>query len=360
MKILFVTSDLDGGGIERLLFNYCTRLRDDAQFDFAIMAPKEGILEKPLKEIGCKIFRIPTIHKSLTEHNRQLMEIMVKGNYDIVHDHGGYCGLFTMMIAKKCGIKIRIEHSHSSYEPENSVQKIKRKFLTRLTTYYATDLFACGIDAGKWMWGSDRNVYIMKNAIDTKTFMFNKLVREQIRKELDLGNKFVIGNVARFSFEKNHRFLINVFSQICKIRSDAILLLVGSGELEPEIKHLANELKIVDKVMFLGTRNDVFRLLNAMDVFVLPSLHEGLPVTLVEVQANGLEAFVSDSVTKEVSISPNCHYLPIDETYSTWSEQISTASSERCTDFNNISKYDISNASNELLQHYKMLIKKRK
>lgn len=359
MKILFVTSDLDGGGIERLLFDYCVRLRNDAQFDFAITASKEGLLEQPLKELGCKIFRISTIHNSLATHNRQLKEIMMNGNYDIVHDHGGYCGLFTMILAKRCGIKIRIEHSHSSFESENLFQKIKRKMITVLTRHYATDLFACGIDAGKWMWGNAKNVHVMKNAINTKAFLFDDIARKDIRRQLGIDNKFVIGNVARFSIQKNHCFLLNVFAKICETRKDAVLLLVGTGELLSEMKQLANELRIIDNVLFLGIRSDVHRLLNAMDVFVLPSLYEGLPVSLVEVQANGLEAFVSDSVTREVQILQNCHYLPLEKGYSFWAEQISSASFNRCTEITEVLKYDIENTSKDLLQHYKLLIKKR-
>lgn len=182
---------------------------------------------------------------------------------------------------------------------------------------FSTALSACGKDAAIWMWGkkayNNGNVHIMTNAIDTKRFEYSAEKRNEIRAELGLEGKFVIGNVARLSYQKNHEFLIEVFAEIRKVRDDAFLMLVGRGELEEEIRNQVACSGLSDSVLFMGARDDVPDLLNAMDVFVLPSSFEGLPVALVETQSNGLPTYASDSITKEIAISDCISYLPLEK-----------------------------------------------
>ncbi len=356
MRILQITSDLDGGGVDRLLYDYCSRMAQDIQFDFVVTSKREGILEQPLKDIGCKIYRVAQIKEGLKKHNEQIKNILENNQYDIIHDHSGYKAWCNLRIAKKCKIPVRIAHSHQAFMVETLRQKTERIISLPITKMYATELFACGNDAAKWMWGErtckKNNVYVMKNAISANCFDFSPVMRASVRSKLNLSDKFVIGNVARFSYQKNHEFLIKVFYEIKKIRKDAVLMLIGRGELEDSTKQLVEKYNLSDSVLFMGVRNDVPDLLNAMDVFVLPSRFEGLPVTLIEVQANGLPAVISDSVTKEMAFSDNLNFIPLSKTPVEWAKVISDKGRADSENLIENTEYDLRVATEELLQKY--------
>ena len=264
-----------------------------------------------------------------------------------------------LKIAKECGIKVRLAHSHQAFMAETIKAKLIRLLVTPITKMYATDLFACGNDAAQWMWGKkdykSGHVHIMTNAIDIKNFEFSESTRQEMRKVLGIENKFVIGNVARFSYQKNHKFLIDIFQELKSKNKDAVLLLVGGGELEKEIKSKVELFDLEDSVFFLGIRNDVPRLMSAMDAFVLPSYFEGLPVTLVEAQAAALPSYVSNAITKEVGITDYIKYISISSSPSEWAEKILEANEfERKDNYDLISKggYNIEKESNEMYRWY--------
>ena len=360
MRILEITSDLDGGGVDRLLYDYCSRMTNDIQFDFVVTSKTEGILEKPLKELGCKIYRISQIREGLKKHNDQLKKILTDNHYDVIHDHSGYKAWCNLRVAKKCGVTARIAHSHQAFMAETTKQKIMRILSTPITKMYSTELFACGNDAAKWMWGekafNDGKVYIMKNAIQAERFNFSPEKRERIRCEYNIANKFVIGNVARFSYQKNHEFLINIFAQVKKIRTDAVLMLIGRGELEDTVKEQVEALGLSDSVIFMGVRNDVPDLVNAMDVFALPSRFEGLPVTLVEIQANGLPAVISENVTKEMTISKDFTFIPLTQSTLAWAKAISETQRNESRNLIKNTIYDLNIATNELRTKYLSIV----
>lgn len=349
MKILQITADLDGGGVDRLLYDYCTRMIPECQFDFVVTSKCRGMLEEPLEALGCKVFHVETIRGDFRKRRRQIEEILNKGDYDVVHDHMGYRGVFSLEAAKRRGVPVRVAHSHISAIPETALERFARLITTRLTKHAATDLFACGEAAANWMWGRnavDNGVRIMPNAIDVGAFAFKSDVRAKLRKSLGLDGKYVIGNIARFSQQKNHQFLISVFEEVAKCRADAMLILVGGGELRSTIENEVRERGLSDKVLFLGVRNDVPDLLNVMDLFLLPSLYEGLPVTLVEVQANGLAAVVSDAVTQEVALSDNYRIISLRKNEKEWCSEILQTGLERSENVENVVlRYDINNAA---------------
>ena len=361
MRVLEITSELDGGGVDRLLYDYCSRMIEDIQFDFVVTSKSEGILEQPLKDLGCKIYRVPQIKEGFKNHTNEIKKILQENNYDVVHDHSGYKAWCNLSVAKKCGVENRIAHAHQAFMAETYKQRILRIISTPVTKIYATELFACGNDAAKWMWGKsafeNNKVFIMKNAIDAKKFTFDSEKRKKLRKELMLEDNFVVGNVARFSYQKNQEFLIDVFLKIKKYKDNAVLLLVGRGETENAIKQRAEELGLSESVLFLGVRNDVQDLLNVMDVFVLPSRFEGLPVTLVEIQANGLPAVVSDVVTKEMSVSDSITFLSLLQSADEWAKVVSDK--ERADSKNLIEKteYDLCVAADEMYKKYLSMIK---
>lgn len=357
MKVLEVTSELDGGGVDRILFDYCSRIIPDIKFDFIVTSKFEGILEKPLRNLGCKIFHIAQMREDYNLHNRQLSEILKTGHYDIVHDHSGYKATINLRLAKKFNVKGRIAHSHIANIPETVKARLERYFFTPLTKYYATNLFACGRDAANWMWGNSET-YIMNNAINTSVFRFDENKRLQIRKQLGLQDKFVIGNVARFSYQKNHEYLIKIFYEIAKLNEKAVLMLVGRGELYDKVKLQVAEAGLIDKVLFLGVRNDVPNLLNAMDVFLLPSRYEGLGMVLIEAQANCLDCFTSkDVVPNEAAITNYLNFISLNKNPSQWASLINRRNTKRRIDnytleLIRLSGFDIDNEAVKLKELY--------
>ena len=207
------------------------------------------------------------------------------------------------------------------------------------------------------MWGSKKNIFIMTNAIEADKYTYDNNVRISLRKELGIENKIVIGNVARFSYQKNHNFIVNLAKEITQLNKDIIFLLIGRGELLAEIKTQVRANRLDDYVVFLGVRDDVQDLLNAMDVFILPSRYEGLPVTLVETQANGLTSVASNKITKEIKFADNVIYLPIDSGTEEWVKCILNMKYEHSGNAIKNTSYDINSSVGVLVDKYKELLK---
>lgn len=358
MRVLHMTSELDGGGVDRILFDYCSRMMPSIKSDFLVSSESEGILEAPLRDLGCKVFHVAKIRENMSLRHKQIEEILANGHYQVVHDHSGYKAYHLLKQAKDAGVSCRIAHAHIAGIPESNRARFERMIFTPLTKKVATDLYACGGDAARWMWGENEfskgDVRVMPNGIQTSRFEYSPSKRKSIRKELGIEDKFVIGNVARFSEQKNHKFLLHLFSVLKQKEPDTVLMLIGRGELDEEVRELAVALGIHNSVMFMGVRNDVADLLNAMDVFVLPSRYEGLPVTLVEVQANGLPVVASNVITPEVAIAPNYTVLSLDDSLDNWSEAVLSASKGGRNDdvASVVEKYDIDLLAKEQLDWY--------
>lgn len=323
MRILQVCVDLDGGGIDRYLYNYCTRI-DGIQFDFAIVDnKKDGILERPLTDHGCNIFRVPRMSNGLMANYRALKEIIRKNRYDAVHVHLGSKSILALLCAKNCGIKTRIVHAHIAFIPETQKERIVRKALTIITKFLATDLAACGIDAAKWVWGertyADNKTVVQNNAIDTAKYQYDAQVRKTYRENLGFSDHtLVVGHVGRLCDQKNQLRLLDIFAEIHKQRKDSCLVLIGRGEQQQLVAEKAKNLGIDDVVRLLGVREDVACLLNAMDVFVFPSKYEGLPFTLIETQCNGLPAIVADTITPLVRVSNCASFMSLEASNDQW------------------------------------------
>lgn len=328
MRILEVCVDLDGGGIDRYLYNYCSRIKD-IQFDFAVVENnKIGILESKLIEMGCNIFRVPRQSNGIKQNYNALKKIILQTKYDAVHIHLGYKSAVALLCAKNCGIRTRIVHAHIAFVPESFFQKALRKGMTFITKRLATSLAACGNDAAKWVWGKkafDRGmVTVHNNAIQTADYAFSEELRKSARKELNINeNTLAVGHVGRICEQKNQIRLVEIFASIHKLRENSVLLLVGYAD--EQYKELvlakARELSVENIVCFLGVRNDVKNLLNAFDVFVFPSLYEGLPFTLIETQCNGLPALSSDAVTNEVKVCECVDFLSLDASNEEWAQK---------------------------------------
>lgn len=341
IRILHLFTDLNGGGVEQFLLNYYSILHHkNVQFDIVATNSNTGILEPQFIAMGSKVFHVKKIRQNWVQNILQVYRIMRNHHYDIVHCHG-YRSVLGLVIAQICGIKARIIHSHIAFEPEGLRNRFRKQLCTILCKLFSTHRYACGKEAGIWLYGKkayiEHKFEIIHNAIDLRKYSFCLEDRNEIRKALGIQDKTVIGNIARMSYQKNHHFLLEVFKEYLKLNPNSMLVLVGTGELDDEIRKQVQLLNISDHVLFLNCRNDVPELLSGFDIFVLPSHYEGLPVSLVEVQASGLSAIVSDSITKEVEVTNLLEYLPLDKGAGYWAEKIA----QKLTTANNNTRQDV-------------------
>ncbi|WP_429724483.1 glycosyltransferase family 1 protein [Bacillus pacificus] len=305
LRILHVVVNMNRGGTETLLMNLYRNL-DYSRVQFDFLTCKEGIFDKEIIERGGKIHRIPYIsdvgHIVYMKNSDNFFQSHPE--YNIVHSHMDKMSGFVLRSAKKMGIPIRIAHSHSTDSEGGFLAKIYKEYAGRFLLSSTTHLFACSRAAATWLFAKRASeAIILKNGIECDDFLFSVETRNEVRQELQVQeDTFILGHVGRFSVPKNHTFLIDIFSKIIKLKPNSVLVLVGDGPLRIEMEKKIQRLKLQEKVRFLGSRSDVNRLLQAFDIFVFPSLYEGLPVTLIEAQGNGLPCIIADSVTQEVDM----------------------------------------------------------
>ena len=326
-RVLLVFGKMNRGGAETLAMNIFRNVdRNRLVFDFAVHTDEHCDYDDEIEELGGKIYRFSryNVLNHFSYVNSWKLFFDAHSEYKVLHAHNTGSAAVIIPIAKKNGVYC-ISHSHIAKSQSGIRQKIVD--LYQLPLRKSSDyLFACSDIAGKWLFGEDidkkDNYKIIKNGVDTDEFRFNADYRNEIRNELSLSNSLVVINVSRFHIQKNHSFLIDVFYELQKIVPDSKLLLVGTGELEKEIKEKTGNLNISDKVIFTGVRSDVNKLLSAADVFCMPSFREGLPVSLVEAQAAGLPVVASDTISEEIKITDLVTFCSLEESPSAWAEII--------------------------------------
>lgn len=322
IRVLHIVTTMNRGGLETMIMNYYRHIdRSKVQFDFLVHRDFEADYDREILDLGGKIYRISRLNPFSFKYHKELNDFFkTHPEYQIVHVHQDCMSSIALKAAMKNNIPIRIAHSHSSSQNKNIKYLIKKYYMKKIQKY-ATNLFACGQEAGDWMF-SGNNYVILKNAIDTNLYKYSLKNSIAIKKELDLENKIVIGHVGNFTYPKNHNFLIDIFTEILKINSKAVLLLVGGGTEKINIQEKVISLSLEDKVIFMGVRNDVNKLMQAMDVFVFPSLYEGLPVTLIEAQASGLPIIKSDNVSDQCILTDNVVSVSLDKSANGWAKEI--------------------------------------
>jgi glycosyltransferase involved in cell wall biosynthesis len=332
IRVLHILDELNTGGAEKIVVSYFMHIdREKFQWDFIITKyadkNKSGILEEKVNMMGGQIYRVPRKRENYLANIKAIDKIIKNGNYDIVHSHLDELSTFYLFSAKRYHVPVRICHSHLAGTDRGWSVEMLCKVLKPFLRLVVTDKFACGIEAARTLWGEtsiEKNtVYIMHNAIETTDFTFDENIRQQIRTKLELGNKMVLGSVGRLSYQKNSEFIIEIFSEYKKIDENSVLLVIGQGDKEEEMRKIVKRYGIQDSVKFLGGREDVHHLMMAMDAFILPSRFEGLPIVMVEAQCAGLRCYVSDSITKEIRINPNVYYYPLACGSQKWAENIS-------------------------------------
>ena len=316
VRVLQICASLSkGGGVQTVLQNYYAHMNQEEYiFDFVVMGVKGGELEEWFESSGSHIYHITPRSVSFRKNTKELKQIIKVGKYDVVHCHQDYKSLIAIIIAKLCGVKTRIVHAHQAFPRESAKSRMIRVISTLFLKCFANVFIGCGEDAARWLYGDrmlkNGNVIILNNAINLEKYAFSEEKRKQIRFELGIENKLVLGNVARITSVKNHRLLIDVFANLHSYNNQSVLLLVGDGELMDEIKDYCKSLSLTEDVIFLGARSDVHDLLSAMDVFLLTSRSEGVALVSIEVQANGLPMVLSPFVTRKVGLHQNVLFVP--------------------------------------------------
>ena len=319
IRVLHILQRMEAGGTQALLMNIYRKIdRTKVQFDFLVVYKEKQFYDDEIEKMGGHVYKLsfredlnlPKFQKDLAVFFTQHHE------YKIVHCHAYTIGYFCLKAAKKAGIPVRIAHSHSN-AAVHDVKLPLKLIMQKLFTRYSTDLFACSEEAGKFAF-KGKKFGIVQNAIDSQKFIADANIREEIRKALRVENKFVVGHVGRMQPEKNHDFLIDVFAELKKSKPDAELILVGTGPLEDKVKSKVVEKGLSDCVHFLGNRKDMNRIYQAMDVFVFPSLFEGLGIVAIEAQAAGVPIVCSEGLPPETDITPIYRKLLLSDGAEKW------------------------------------------
>lgn len=315
IRILHVVPNMQHGGIENLIMNIYRNIdRNKIQFDFLVHYKERFIFDREIELLGGKIYRLSFREdKNICKYIKDLDNFFREHKeYKIVHAHMASLSYIYLGIAKKNNVPIRIIHSHGASHLKTLKGYVKN-FAFKFCDKYANARLACSTESGKYLF-KNKSFEFIPNAIDSDKFLYNEEQRKIIRAYLKIEeNKKVIGHVGRFNLQKNHDFIIDVFKKVHDYDKNFILMLIGSGELEEKIKNKVNKLNINESVFFLGNKDDIYNYYNAMDVFIMPSFFEGLPVTGIEAQCNGLECFFSSEVTREVDITNSSHFIPLDD-----------------------------------------------
>lgn len=322
IRVLQVVTYMGRGGLESMLMNYYRHIdRERVQFDFLVHRQERAAFDDEIESLGGSIYRLPRLVPWSKSYLAALDRFFdERPGYKVVHVHQDCLSSVILKVAAKHGVPVRIAHSHNANQDKNLKYPIKLWY-RRSIPRYTTDLFACGKDAGDWMF-QGAPYQIINNAIDVRAYAYDWEKRKDIRRQLGLADELVIGHVGRFDPQKNHPFLLEIFSALLNEEPNAVLLLVGGGEDLPKMQAKAQALGISEHVRFLGVRSDVADLMQAMDVFVFPSLYEGLPVTMVEAQAAGLPCIVSDAIPKEAYLTDLVSEVSLSAPADSWAAKI--------------------------------------
>ena len=327
IRVLNLFTIMDRGGAETMVMNYYRHIdRTKVQFDFLVHREQRGAYDDEIETLGGRIYRLcPIYPQNFARYKRDLRGFFqAHPEYKIIHSHMSELGYFAFREAEQQGVPVRICHAHNAPHGFDAKMIVRTYFKKRMMPHL-THLFMCGEESGKWLYGEkNKSRFIMlNNAIDAASYTYDLSKREELRRQLGLADELVIGHVGRFNPQKNHPFLMDIFAALLKKESNAVLLLVGGGEGMSKMQEKVQELGIAEHVRFLGVRSDVADLMQAMDIFVLPSLYEGLPVTMVEAQAAGLPCIISDKVPPECILTDGLvDVMPLSASPETWAEKI--------------------------------------
>ena len=356
IRVLHVVTYMGRGGLETMLMNYYRHMdRDKVQFDFLVHRDFEADYDAEILSLGGRIYHMPRLIPWSKSYKKNLKDFLRSHpEYRVVHVHQDCLSSVALQCAEECGIPVRIAHSHSSSAVKNLKYLLKLYYMRRIPRF-STHLFACSRQAGDWMFAKHPYT-IVPNAIAASQYAYSEEMEYAVREEFELTDQLVIGHVGNFTPAKNHRFLLEIFQEVKRKQENAKLLLVGGGDGIQAMQEKADTMGISDAVIFAGTRKDVPRLMQAMDLFVFPSLYEGLPVTLIEAQAAGLPCVISDAVSQECEVTKGLlTYRSLSDSAAEWAECVLKKKKTYCqTHTSEISDagYEIEAAAKKLQAFY--------
>lgn len=327
-RILQVAASLHIGGAEKVARDIGLYADPNKyEIHYIVFGDAVGDYEQELLEHGCKIYHWPFPLKSYPAYFHALQVLMRTNHYYAIHAHTMFSTGWPMLAARQCGVPVRIAHAHSAMGSDKSIKRqVYEKIMRQVILHNTTALVACGNAAGTKLYGKrayeKRGICIL-NGIDTAAYSYNLHARSDIREAFDLNDSFVIGHVGHLAHVKNQSFLIELMPRILERKPNAKLLMLGDGEDRPELEKLVRKLKLTDHVIMTGNVHNVPDFLSAMDVFAFPSLFEGMPLSIIEVQANGLPCVLSTSVPRDVYLTDLIHPLPLNSNEN-WVNKICT------------------------------------
>ena len=316
-RLLCIVSSMDTGGAETFLMKMYRRLdRTQYQMDFIAVSSSEGHYDKEIKALGGKIYNVPLHSKQPIKAFNEIKRIVKEGEYKYVLKLlGSPVGVVDLFAAKAGGAKQLCARSCIGAFHESKLKKAINVLLRKALCRISTVKFAPSDLAARYTFGDkayeNNEVIMLHNALDLDTYCYSDVKREEVRKEFGLGTAYTIGHIGRFTQQKNHKFLIDVFTKVKEQIPNAKLFLVGTGPLLNEVKQHCADLGVDSDVIFAGVRDDVPAILSAFDLFCLPSLYEGMPNTCIEAQATGLFCVIADTITRQANITGNVSYLPL-------------------------------------------------
>ncbi|MDW2799767.1 glycosyltransferase family 1 protein [Clostridium boliviensis] len=358
IRVLHILQRMEAGGTQALLMNIYKKIdRSKVQFDFLVVYKEKQFYDDEIEQLGGRLYKLSFREDfNLVKFRRELNRFFKEHNeYGIIHCHAYTIGYFCLRAAKKNGVTVRIIHSHSNGIVHDKKYYLKL-FMQKVYLKHATDFFACSEEAGKYLF-KDRKFSVLNNAIDSEKFIADENTRRIVRSELGVENKFVVGHVGRLHPEKNHAFLLDVFVEIRKKKESAVLLLIGTGPLEQEIKKKVENSGLTEYVFFLKNRKNMNQIYQAMDIFVFPSLFEGLGIVAVEAQAAGVPVVCSEGLPPETEITPLYKRLQLSDGTEKWADEAIKAA-QNLAGHRNMQKYvveagfDIDATANMIQKYY--------
>ena len=363
IRVAQIMGYMNGAGVEAVVMNYYRHVdRSKVQFDLIVCEGSHFVPRDEVESLGGRVFMVPP-YSHIAEYQKALQRLFREEHWKIVHSHINALSVFPLRAAKKAGVPVRIAHSHSTSGKGEYAKNAVKALLKTQANRYPTERFACSRFAGEWLFSKGADFEVVYNAIDLRRFSFNAEARVKARADLGLvGGQFAVGHVGRFMAQKNHAFLIDAFEQVAKRREDAVLLLAGTGEAEACVESSVAERGLSDRVRVLGQRTDMPDVYAAFDAFVLPSLYEGLGLVGVEAQRSGLPCLLSDAITREVDVTGESVFLPIDDA-AVWADAICSlevrSETERAAvDDAAFADYDIERRGAWLTEKYLELLRK--
>jgi len=356
IRVAHIMGKLWAGGVEAVVFNYYKAIdKTKIQFDLYYDSDSTVVPPQELIDMGARFIEIPP-YQHLFAYLKTLKKYFKENNYTIVHSHINTLSVFPLFAAWQAKIPIRIAHNHSVPGGNEIKRNLLKNFLKLFSKVFANRYCACSEKAGKWLFGektfNEGKVYVIKNAINFSSFIKSEEYITNQKEKLGIKDKFVVEHVGRFTYAKNHTFLLDAFYEIRKIKSNAVLLLVGDGELREKIEEKVKSLELTEDVIMIGQVADPENYYGLADIILLPSVFEGLSLTAVEAQASKVPIIVSEAIPNEAFISNGCLQLPLDTGAAQWAKDAIEFSNTKVIHDNRSNEYEDVKCAQTLCEWY--------